>query len=584
MRTIGVTAAMVVLTGCGQTRPEPSSWPKMAEEFVYTSLANSPVTATGAGYHVHNGVRLDAQIDDYSSAAIAKQRQWYLDFRQRLGRTVDPAHLTAEEQADFTLINDQLSLALLEMDTIQSYRHNPTLYVELAGNALYSPFVLHYAPEPERFGHIISRLRQIPRLLGQAKENLASSPEVWTRTARQENDGNIALVDSELRKACPANLAGDYGQAAGPAIEAMREFNKYLDQDLAHRPYEWRLGKDVYAQKFRAVLETDLTPEQALAEAEAEMTRTREEMLRISMPLYRKLHAKSTGKEDLNEVVSAVLAEIAKRHAAPDDYFADAKRDLDETRKFVLAKHLLTLPAHDNLQVIETPEFMRGIYSVGGFAPAPALEPQLGAFYWITPLSKDWPPQKIESKLKEYNYYGLKVLTIHEAMPGHYVQIEYANAVEPPLRRIVRSVFGNGPYIEGWAVYATGMMLDEGYLDHSPELRLTFLKHQLRVLANTILDVRLQTMGMTDQQAMDLMLKDTFQEQEEAAGKLQRAKLSSTQLPTYFAGWHGWRKIRSDYQKARGADFQLKEFHERALKEGAVSLPELAKLLGVAGK
>jgi uncharacterized protein (DUF885 family) len=169
-------------------------------------------------------------------------------------------------------------------------------------------------------------------------------------------------------------------------------------------------------------------------------------------------------------------------------------------------------------------------------------------------------------------------------MPGHYVQIEYANAVEPPLRRIVRSVFGNGPYIEGWAVYATEMMLDEGYLDHSPELRLTFLKHQLRVLANTILDVRLQTMGMTDQQAMDLMLKDTFQEQEEATGKLQRAKLSSAQLPTYFAGYHGWRRIRSDYEKAKGTAFRLNEFHDRALKEGAVPLPELAKLLNAAGK
>ncbi len=584
MRTIGVAAAMCVVAGCGQKGQETASWPKLAEEFVYTSLTNSPVAATGVGYHQHNGVRLDAQLDDYSAGAIAKQKQWYLDFRQRLSQAVDPAKLTPEERADYTLINDQISLALLETDTIQSYRHNPTLYVELAGNALYSPFVLKYAGEPERFGHIISRLRQIPRLMGQAKENLVSSPEIWTKTAKQENDGNIALVESELRKACPAELLGEYGKAAGPAVEAMRAFNTYLEQDLQHRPYDWRLGKEVYAQKFKAVLETDLTPDQALAEAESEMARIRDEMLRLSTPLYLKLHPRGAGGKGLNEVVSAALEEIAKRHASPDSYFADARRDLDEARKFVLAKNLLALPARDNLQVIETPEFMRGIYSVGGFAQAPALEPQLGAFYWITPLSKDWPPQKIESKLKEYNYYGLKILTIHEAMPGHYVQFEYANNVEPPLRRIIRSVFGNGPYVEGWAVYATEMMLDEGYLDNSPELRLTFLKHQLRVLANTILDVRLQTMSMTDQQAMDLMLKDTFQEQEEAAGKLQRAKLSSTQLPTYFAGWHGWRRIRSEVQKAAGGGFQLKEFHERALKEGAVPLPELSRLLAAAGK
>ena len=201
---------------------------------------------------------------------------------------------------------------------------------------------------------------------------------------------------------------------------------------------------------------------------------------------------------------------------------------------------MLTLPARDNLQVIETPEFMRGIYSVGGFNPAPALEPQLGAFYWITPIPTSWPKERIESKLREYNFYGLKILTIHEAMPGHYVQFEYANDVQPQLRRVLRAVFGNGPYVEGWAVYATDFMLDSGYLNNSPELRLTFLKQQLRVLANTILDVRLHTKGMTDQQALDLMINDGFQEREEATGKLQRAKLSSASCrPITSAGATG---------------------------------------------
>jgi uncharacterized protein (DUF885 family) len=173
--------------------------------------------------------------------------------------------------------------------------------------------------------------------------------------------------------------------------------------------------------------------------------------------------------------------------------------------------------------VIETPEFMRGIYAVGGFAPAPPLEPQLGAFYWITPIPKDWPRERIESKLREYNFYGLKLLTNHEAMPGHYVQFEYSNDIQPRSRRVLRTAYGSGTYVEGWAVYATGMMLDEGYLDNSPELRLTFLKQQLRMLANTILDVRLQTMGMTDQEAMDLMVKQGFQETEEATVRVPPA-------------------------------------------------------------
>ena len=255
----------------------------------------------------------------------------------------------------------------------------------------------------------------------------------------------------------------------------------------------------------------------------------------------------------------------------------DAKRDLEEARRFVIDKGLLTLPARDNLQVIETPVFMRGIYGVGGFNSAPALEPQLGAFYWITPVGKDWPKERVESKLREYNYYGLKLLTIHEAIPGHYVQLEYANEIQPKERRVLRSAFGNGPYVEGWAVYATEVMLDEGFLGKSAELRLTFLKQQLRMISNTILDVRMQTMGMTDAEAMDLMLNKTFQEKEEATAKLQRAQLSSTQLPTYYVGWKEWRRLREARQKA--ANFQIAQFHEKALRVGAVPMPALAKLL-----
>jgi uncharacterized protein (DUF885 family) len=257
----------------------------------------------------------------------------------------------------------------------------------------------------------------------------------------------------------------------------------------------------------------------------------------------------------------------------------DARKDLEEARAFVQQKHLLTLPSRSNLQVIPTPEFMRGIYAVGGFNSAPALQPELGAFYWITPLSPSWPKERVESKLREYNFYKLKLLTIHEAMPGHYVQMEFANDVQPRGRRLLRSVFGNGPYVEGWGQYATQMMLDEGFLNHSPEMALTFAKEELRVIANAILDVRLQMLNMTDQEALDLMEKQTFQEAEEATAKLQRAKLSSTQLPMYFLGWRGWLKVRDEFRQAKGSAFSLPDFNDRALKEGAVPFTVLTTLL-----
>jgi uncharacterized protein (DUF885 family) len=221
---------------------------------------------------------------------------------------------------------------------------------------------------------------------------------------------------------------------------------------------------------------------------------------------------------------------------------------------------------------------MRGIYGVGGFNQAPALEPKLGAFFWVTPIADSWPQARIDSKLREYNNSGLEHLSVHEAMPGHYVQAEYANDIQPKSRRLLRNLYGNGPYVEGWAVYTQQMLADQGYESDTPGYQLMLKKQMLRVLANTILDVRLQTMGMTDAQAIELMTKDTYQEMEEATAKLQRAKLSSCQLPTYYAGFKGWMEVRAHYRAAH-PNATLKQFHESALREGAVPLPVLDELL-----
>jgi hypothetical protein len=308
-------------------------------------------------------------------------------------------------------------------------------------------------------------------------------------------------------------------------------------------------------------------------------------MLELSMPLHAKWFAGHGEQGDLkgedreNKVIREVLDRIADSHSTRESYFDDAKKDLAQATEFVRAKNLLTLGGTGNLQVIPTPEFERGIYGVGGFDPAPVLEPQLGAFFWITPIPADWPAKRVESKLREYNFFNLQLLVLHEAMPGHYVQFEIASTMEPKTRRVLRGVFGNDPYIEGWAQYATQTMLDAGYLDNAPELRLQLLKQELRVDANAILDIRLQTNRMTDEQALQLMERDTFQEHEEATAKLQRAKLSSVQLPTYFVGWRDWLRVRDLAQKTEGSKFNLHDFHDKVLREGAVPLPVLARLV-----
>jgi len=582
-KAAAVVVLLLMAAGCGRNSPE--EFARLSDEFVYTSLSFTPSVATGAGLHQYRNRKLDDLLDDMSPAALDGQRRFYEAFRTRLGK-LDAQRLSAEDRADLGIIQDQIALSLVELNDIQNYQHNPTVYVEALGNALFSPYVLEYADKTTRVRSIIARLEKTPLFLDQASVNLLTAPRIWTGVAVEENQGNIDLVDKTIRGAVPAELREAYEKAAAPALAAMHKFQDYLKTSLSGRDQaDWRLGRDLYARKFRYTLESGMEPDSVLANATADLGRVRARMLELALPLHRKMfgghgeHTDLTGDERINRVVGEVLGRIAERHSTRDSYMDDARQDLAEARAFVEQKHLLTLPPRSNLQVIPTPEFMRGIYSVGGFNAAPPLEPQLGAFYWVTPIPASWPAERAESKLREYNFYKLKLLTIHEAMPGHYVQMEIGNDVQPRSRRVLRSVFGNNPYIEGWAEFGTQMMLDEGFLDHSPEMALTFAKEELRVIANAILDVRLQTLNMTDQEALDLMENQTFQEKEEAVEKLQRAKLSSCQLPDYFAGWRGWQRVRDEYRQARGAAYNLAAFNDRALKEGAVPLPGLGQLL-----
>jgi uncharacterized protein (DUF885 family) len=534
----------------------------LVDDFVFGTLALSPVAATGFGYHRHHDASLDNLLDDFSPEGIAASHALLQDIESRIAR-LETRSLDAEQNADLDIMRDALGATRLELDEIQSYRHNPTTYVELIGNALYSPYVLDFAPVPERYRHIINRLNKVPEFIRQAEMNLQDSPDVWNRVAREENSGNMDLIDKTLREGCPSGERMRYDQAAASATAALRGFDRWLEDHLAEHVSDWRLGKERYAKKFHFVLATGKTPEALLAEAEADLIKTRAEIARLAAP----------------QTVEQALAEVARKHASPDTYIPSVKQALTGATAFVKAKDLLTLPVNANLQVIETPVFMRGLYGVGGFNPAPPLEPQLGAFFWVTPIPSTWPQARIDSKLREYNDSGLQHLTVHEAMPGHYVQAEYANQIKPESRRLLRNIFGNGPYIEGWAVYTQQLMAEQGYLGDSPGYRLTLQKQLLRVLANTILDVKLQTMGMTDSQALDLMTKSTYQETEEASAKLQRAKLSSCQLPTYYAGYKGWLTVREHVEAKQGAAFRLKQFHESALREGAVPLPVLERLL-----
>jgi uncharacterized protein (DUF885 family) len=568
---------------------------ELSDQFMKESLALSPSGASQAGYHQHvdpktgKTIELDALLDDMSLEAMAAQRTFYANWRERFRKETPVSELDAQDTADWQLIDDQIGLNLLEFDKIQNYRHNPTVPVELIGNALFLPLTQNYASHDDRIGHVLSRVRAIPRLLLQVKQYLNDSDPIFISTAIQENDGNIDLIENTIPAEIPIGspLKTVYDQVAPPAIAALKDFSQWLQNDLAKRPSHltWRLGKELYDQKFKLVMEADVTPEQLLADAEEGLRSVRAEMLELALPMHAKMYPDHTDHSDLavherqNLIITEVLRKISDEHPRPDQLQQTIEADLEGIKQFIREKRIVSLGTRDNLKVIPTPLFERGIYSVAGFHSAPPLEPQAEAEYWVTPIDPKMPADKVESKLREYNNYTLEWLSIHEALPGHYVQFEHLNNIQPERRRLLRSLFANGAYVEGWAEYIAQVMMDEGFLNNDPRFRMVMRKIRLRLLANTILDVKMQTMGMTDEQAMDLMTKDAFQTQAEAEGKLVRAKLSSTQLPTYYVGLREWLAFRKKYQAAAGKNFDMLKFHDLVLDQGPLPVPVVEKLV-----
>jgi len=568
---------------------------KLSEQFIHQTLALSPSTASQAGYHKHvdpktgHTIELDAVLDDVSPAAMAEQRKLYAQWRERFRTETPLQSLGVEDASDWRLIDDQIARNLLEFDRIQSYKHNPTLYVELLGGALFQPLTDEYAAKDVRLGHILSRISQIPRFLEQTRQELADSDPIYVKVAVEENGGNVELIQDTIAREIPAEskLKAEFDKVAPAAVEALKSFSRWLQNDLVNRKTTrtWRLGKEFYAEKFRLVMETPVTPEQVLADAERDLQSTRAEMLRIALPLHKQLYAEHGDHSDLstqdreNKIIGEVLQKISDDHPRRDQLLDAVKDHLAGIQQFIIQKKIVSLKARDNLKVIPTPSFMRGSFSVAGFHSAPPLDPNAEAQYWVTPIDAKTPEEKAESKLREYNNWVLKWLTIHEALPGHYVQAEHANDVQPISRRLTRALFANGPYVEGWAEYVAQVMREQGFANSNPRYRLSYLKVWLRAMANAILDVRMHTMNMSDADAMALMMRDTFQTQAEAEAKLQRAKLSSTQLPTYYVGVREWWRLRKQYEATKGKDFILAEFHDRALDQGALPIMLLRKIL-----
>jgi len=571
---IGVSAATSALpvTAIAQsstaTNAADMQFSDFTKRWLDGSMRLSPVNATQTGDH-----RFDSEIDDMSAAGRAKSLAFS---KQMLGELdhIDSGKLTRDNQVDAAVLRNELRYEVWTAEQLQSWAWDPTLYNETAGGALYTLMARDFAPMPDRLRSATARMEKLPTLFAQMRASLdpARVPKVHAETVAKQNAGVLSIVDEMMVP--HAKELGDadrkrFDMAVANLRKAVAEQQTWLDKTLVpNAKGDFRIGKKLFDEKLAFALDSPLSRAEIRQRAEAEIVRVREQMYGIAREaLAGKVGAPPTpdhpNADQQQAAIKFALDLAADDRPARDEVVATAKEQLAKATAFVREKDLITLP-DSPVRVILMPEFQRGVTVAYCDSPG-ALEKGLDTFYAVSPIPDDWTADQTTSFLREYNRRAIAELSVHEAMPGHYVQIWHSNK----LPSKVRAVLSSGSFVEGWAVYAEHMMAEQGFLNRDPLYRLVQLKWYLRSISNAILDQAIHVDGMSRDDAMKLMTVTTFQEEREAAGKWTRAQLSSTQLSTYFVGVQEHLDLRHEAEQSWGKNFDLKRYHDTVTSFGS---------------
>ena len=540
----------------------------LSKRWLDGSLALNPVTATQQGDH-----RFDAELDDLSADGRAKSLEFAKKMLAELD-AIDASKLSRENQVDAAILRNQLQGEIWSTETLQSWAWDPQVYSGIAGGAIYNLMARDYAPMPQRLKAAAARMEKIPALLAQARENLdpARVPETHARTVAAQNKGLLSLIEEFIAPNAD-QLQGEDRKRLDAAVatltKAVEEHQTWLDKTLVPNARgDFRIGAEKYDQKLQFALMSSLSRAEIKQRAEAEITAVRATMYKIAQQVLKDKPGApalpdAPSDEQQQKAIEAALELAYAEKPARDQVVETAKATLAQATEFTKAKDLVTMPT-DPVEIILMPEFQRGFSVAYCDSPGP-LDKGQKTYYAISPIPDAWTDAQTDSFLREYNTRMIHLLSIHEAMPGHYLEGAFSARHPSTLRGVLRS----GMFAEGWAVYTETVMMEAGYLDNDPLFHLMRYKFYLRAVANAILDQGVHVDGWSKEQAMALMVKRTFQQEREAEGKWVRAQLSSTQLPTYFVGVQEHFDLRKAMEQKLGKDFKLKAYHDQVLSYGA---------------
>lgn len=545
--------------------PAAARAPRLAGQVLDELLERHPVWATGLGDH-----RGDDRLDDLGEPALDELVRWG-SARLRELRAVAPGTPEPADRVDLEILANALELRLFEVEQLREHTWDPLL--ANPGNGIYTLLARDFAPLGDRLRAIAGRLRAVPRALSVARSQLQDMPAVHVETAIVQFTGTKTLIAAELGAALaqePA-LRAEVEPARDAAAEALDEHVAWLRSQLEHSARDPRLGAELYARKLALTLDTDLGPAELLARAEAELERISAQIAETAA----RLDGAGRGPERVRGVLDRLAGE---GHVDNDTIVGLCEQALAETADFVREHDLVTV--HDDpVKIVVMPEIHRGVAVAYCDPPGPLEREPLPTYFAISPTPEDWSEDRVRSFFREYNAHMLHNLTVHEAMPGHVLQLAHNNRFRSQVP--VRAALWSGSFVEGWAVYAEEVMAGAGYRGAANDaLRMQQLKMQLRMTINAILDVQVHAGALTESEAMALMRRRGFQEEGEAAGKWRRALLTSAQLSTYFVGYLEVRALAGDLAR-NYPSLSVRDRHDELLRHGSPAPRHLRTLLGL---
>ncbi|MCX7420409.1 MAG: DUF885 family protein [Planctomycetia bacterium] len=541
-----------------------------ARQYIREMTMWSPISATTLGDHLY-----DHEVD-YPTDDMRKREHAFHELYLKRLKAIDRSVLSRDNQVDYQLLMQQLQGDLWRLNELQEWAWNPVLYTQLTGNAVYGLMARDFAPVETRISNVIQRLERLPGFLADVRKTLDPKrvPPIHAETAIKQNRGVLSIIDNMVKPEMSKLSEGTqkaFQQVMPLVKEAIDEHQQWLEKELLpNAKGNFRIGAKLFDAKLAFSLGSGLSRPEVRDRAEFELRRVRKEMYSIARSVMLNTDPKREGEapaepspEQQQAVITAALEKAYAEIPARDGIVDFAKKSLEMTTEFVRKHDLVTIP-DDPLDIILMPEFQRGVSIAYCDSPGP-LDVGQKTYYAVSPIPDDWTDKQVGSFLREYNFRSIHDLTIHEAMPGHFLQIAHSNRSSRRLRALLSS----GTFVEGWGVYAEQLMSEEGFLDRDPLMRLIALKWYLRGIANAILDQAIHVDGMNREEAMRLMVHDTFQEEREAALKWVRAQLTSTQLSTYFVGYQEHRDLRTAAEKLWADKFTLKRYHDGTLSFGS---------------